>query len=211
MSNDAIYIEKLNTETLLVPIVGTSPLIVHNFGEKSKRQMLEAQQGTKKVKEKRDPEAEFRSSLYRIENKDGSEAYGFPVTAFKAATVSASRFYGKVIPMTQIRQFMFFKGILTPGDPQQLVPIEGEPRMREDVVRLAGAGRPADLRFRAEFPEWRAVLEVRYVATSLARDSVLSLIEAGGMGVGVGEWRPERNGDFGTYAIDVERGVEIVG
>ena len=208
---DQININKIATETLNIHIEGTAPLIVHNFSAKSKRQMLDAQQGKKSVKEVRDPAAEYEAAFYRIDRGDGVDRYGFPVTAFKAATVSASRFYGKVIPMTQIRQFMFFKGILTPGDPQQLVPIEGEPRMREDVVRLAGAGRPADLRFRAEFPEWRAVLEVRYVATSLARDSVLSLVEAGGMGVGVGEWRPEKNGDFGTYVIDVERGVEIVG
>lgn len=40
MSNQ-IVIDKIDTETLLIPIVGTAPLIVHNFGEKSKRQMLE--------------------------------------------------------------------------------------------------------------------------------------------------------------------------
>jgi hypothetical protein len=44
----------------------------------------------------------------------------------------------------------------------------------------------------------------------LTRESVLSLVEAGGMGVGIGEWRPERKGDFGTYAIDETRDVEVV-
>jgi hypothetical protein len=27
------------------------------------------------------------------------------------------------------------------------------------------------------------------------------------MGVGVGEWRPERSGDFGTFAIDPDREI----
>ena len=40
---------------------------------------------------------------------------------------------------------------------------------------------------------------------------MLSLIDAGGMGVGVGEWRPERDGDFGTYRVDPSRKVEVVG
>ena len=28
-------------------------------------------------------------------------------------------------------------------------------------------------------------------------------------GVGVGEWRPEKKGDFGTYRIDDSRGIEL--
>ncbi len=207
MSNP-IVIDKIDTETLLIPIVGTAPLIVHNFGEKSKRQMLEAQQGRKRAKELRDPEADYRSSLYCMVDADGVETYGFPVTAFKAATVGAARFYGKQLKMTELRQFMFFKGILTPADPQQLVPLEGEPRMREDIVRLGG--RSADLRYRAEFPEWGAVLEVTYVRTSLARESVLSLVNAGGLGIGVGEWRPEKKGEFGTFEIDPRREIQII-
>ena len=208
---DVITIDKIDTETLLIPIVGTSPLIVHNFSEKSKRQMLEAQQGKKSVKQVRDPEAEYRASFYRLTREDGSEVFGFPVTAFKAATIGAARFYGKSVRMTELRQFLFFKGLLSPSDPQQLVEIVGEPHMREDVVRLSGPSRSADLRYRPEFWPWSASLEVTYVKTSLSRDSVLSLVDAGGLGVGVGEWRPEKRGEFGTYKIDVDKGVEIVG
>jgi hypothetical protein len=208
---DIITIDKIDTETLMIPIVGTSPLIVHNFSEKSKRQMLEAQQGKKSVKQIRDPEAEYEAAFYRLTREDGSEGFGFPVTAFKAATIGAARFYGKSVKMTELRQFLFFRGILSPSDPQQLVEILGEPRMREDVVRLSGPSRSADLRYRPEFWPWSASLEVTYVKTSLSRDSVLSLVDAGGLGVGVGEWRPEKRGEFGTYKIDVDKGVEIVG
>lgn len=205
MTGAAIHIDKIASETVRVPITGTMPLIVHNFSEKSKRQMLDAQQGRKKVKQVRDPEAEYEAAFYRT--KDG---YGFPVTAFKAATVGAARFYGKDVKMTELRQFMFMHGEISDNDPQALVPIVGTPRMREDVVRLGGPSRSADLRYRPEFPEWSTVLVVTYVTTSLSRESVLSLIDAGGMGIGVGEWRPEKRGEFGTYAIDQTRDVEVV-
>jgi len=33
---------------MLVPIVGLTPLIVHQWSEKAKRQMLDAQQGVKR-------------------------------------------------------------------------------------------------------------------------------------------------------------------
>lgn len=201
-TTEQVQISRIDAETLLIPIVGTAPLIVHKFSEKAKRQMLDAQQGRKSPKVARDPDADYEAAFYRTK-----EGYGFPVVAFKAATVGAARFYGKSVRMTELRQFMFFKGQISPNDSQALVEIVGEPHMREDVVRLGMSG--TDLRYRPEFTEWSAVLEVVYVRSCLTRDSVLSLVDAGGLGVGVGEWRPEKKGDFGTYRIDPTREVQV--
>lgn len=192
-----VEISRIGTENILVPITGTSPLIVHNFSAKAKMQMLDSQQGRKTPKQVRDPQAEYEAAFYRM-----AEGYGFPVTAFKAATVGAARFYGKDVNMTSLRQCLFMRGEYSGADPQALVRIVGEPKMREDVVRLGGPSRSADLRYRPEFTEWTAVLNLTYVTSSLSRNSVLSLIDAGGMGIGVGEWRPERRGEFGTYQVD---------
>lgn len=204
MGQTLLNIDKIDTEQLLVPIVGTAPLIIHRFSEKAKRQMLEAQQGVKKPKQVRDPQAEYEASFYHT--KGGG--YGFPVVGFKAATVGAARFYGKDVKMTELRQFLFFKGQFASTDASALVEIHGEPRMREDVCRI-GMG-SADLRYRPEFPEWTAELHIEYVKNALTQNSVLSLIDAGGLGVGVGEWRPERKGDFGTYRIDPSREIGVL-
>lgn len=201
----AIQIDRIGSETIHVPIIGTSPLIVHNFSTKSKQQMLDAQQGRKTPKQVRDPQAEYEAAFYHL-----NDGYGFPVTAFKAATVGAARFYGKDVNMTSLRQFIWMRGEMSDRDAQQLVPIIGEPKMREDVVRLGGPSRSADLRYRPEFREWSAVLKVTFVTSSLSRQSVLSLIDAGGMGIGVGEWRPEKRGEFGTYAIDETKTIEVI-
>jgi hypothetical protein len=108
--------------------------------------------------------------------------------------------------MTGLRQYLFFRG--EPGDDGQLmVRIEGEPVMREDVVRV---GQGTDLRYRPQFTDWSAVLQVTFVRSALTRESVVSLVDAGGMGVGVGEWRPEKRGDFGTYEVDQTRDVEVL-
>ena len=56
-----VQIARINVERMLVPIRGTSPLIVHKFSEKAKRQMLDAQQGRKTPKERRDPEADYQA------------------------------------------------------------------------------------------------------------------------------------------------------
>lgn len=202
MADATVAIDQIDAETIHVPILGMTPLIVHRFSEKAKRQMLDAMQGRKSPKQPKNPEEEYEAAYYRL--KDGNP--GFPALAFKAATVGGARFYSGVT-MTALKQFMFFRG--EPGnDGQQLVRIDGEGHMREDVVRVGRGG--TDLRYRPEFSEWQTTLEVIYVKSALTRNSVLSLIDAGGLGVGVGEWRPEKDGDFGTYRIDPTREVEVV-
>jgi hypothetical protein len=205
MSENSLEISPIPAETLRVPVLGTAPLIVHRFADKAKRQMLDAMQGRKSPKEPKNPQQEYEAAFYRL--KDG--AAGFPVIAFKQATIGAARFYGKDITMTALKQYLFFRGEIG-SDGQQLARLDGEPRMREDVVRVGRGGSGADLRYRPEFPEWTTVLEVVFVKSVITRGSVLSLIDAGGMGVGVGEWRPEKDGAFGTYRVDPTRDVEVI-
>ncbi len=202
MADATIEIHQIAAETLLVPIVGTTPLIVHRFSEKAKRQMLDNMQGRKSPKQAKDPQAEYEAAFYRL----GDGGYGFPSLAFKAATVGGARFYSGVT-MTALKQFMYLRGEVG-DDGRALTRIEGDPIMREDVVTVGRNG--SDLRYRPQFSEWRATLEVTYVTSALTRGSVLSLIDAGGMGVGVGEWRPEKDGDFGTYRVDPARDIEVV-
>jgi hypothetical protein len=198
-----LVIKPIETELLAIDIVGTSPLIVSRFSEKAKTQMLAAQQGVRRQPEKRDPRREFLASLYRagVNGETGEVRFGIPAMAFKMATIGAGRYYGKQVKMTELRQFMFFYGVSVPTEPSRMVVLDGRPMMREDYVRLAGVNHPADLRYRGCFPRWSATLYVSYTKNLIDRDSLVSLIEAGGMGVGVGEWRPERNGEFGTFRI----------
>lgn len=215
-----LAIDGIAEETILVPILGTSPIIVHRFSEKAKRQMLDAAQGRQTPKQPKDPEAEYRSAFYLIEEDaekiaaspiraplpDGIRP-GLPASAFKQATVGAARFYGKAVSMAALKQFVFVRGEMG-SDGRQLIEIVGDVRMREDVVKVGRGG--TDLRYRPEFWPWSATLEVSYFVSVLTRASVLSLIDAGGMAVGVGEWRPEKDGEFGCYRVDTDRKVEVL-
>lgn len=201
----SIVIDRIAAETIVVPILGTTPLIVHRFAEKAKRQMLDAMQGRKTPKQPKDPDAEYNAAFYRL--PDGQP--GFPVTAFKLATIGAARFYGSGVTMTSLRQCMFFHG--NEIDPELVAIEDSEPHMREDVVRLSGRGSGTDLRYRPEFPTpWRVTLRVTFVKSMLTRNSLLSLIDAGGLGVGIGEWRVEKDGTHGCYCIDPDRTVEVL-
>ena len=199
-----IEIKPIEMSTIRVPIRGETPLIMHAWSEKAKTIMLEAQQGVKRHREVRDPAADYEASFYRT----ASGAYGFPTLGFKAATVGAARYYSKQLKMTELRQWMWFVWDEISADQSVgLTVIEGEPRMREDMVTV---GMGTDLRYRPEFLSWTATLTIRYVTSALSRGTILALVDGGGQGVGVGDWRVEKKGDHGMYVVDESRDVEVV-
>src|SRR5436309_7829366 len=75
-----INIQRIAAKAIKVPVVGSAPLIVHNWSKKAKQQMLDAQQGKRKVKEVRDPVADYNASFYRIGTPEQGQPqrYGFP-------------------------------------------------------------------------------------------------------------------------------------
>lgn len=199
MDSGPIEIQRVKRSTVFVPVVGMRPLIVHAWSQKAKQIMLDAQQGKKKIKSIKDPSADFESSMYRM-----GDRHGFPALGFKSAIVGGARFYDKSISMAALRRLLYVAG----EGPDELIPLDTPgPEPREDVVRV-GMGQ-ADLRYRAMYPQgWKAILPVTFVPTSISLDSVVALIDAGGQGDGVGEWRPERGGTYGTFKIDYSREIE---
>jgi hypothetical protein len=192
----AITLKRIERETLSLRITGTAPLIVHRFDEKAKQMMLEAQQTkTRAKKEPKDPVAAFEASKYIL--PDGRD--GFPAVGFKAAIVGAARLFDG-ISMVQVKQLIRVEG----AGPDQLVPlvIDGPPIMREDTVRV-GMG-TADLRYRAQYFPWSADLLIQYVPSQISVESIVALVDAGGIG-GVGEWRPSSpkgaTGSYGTWQV----------
>jgi hypothetical protein len=188
----AIHLPKFDLREAEITLVGDSPLISHRWDDKARQMMLAKQQKlARQAKEAKDPQRDFEESLYRL--PDGG--YGFPANAFKAAAVSACRF-SDGIKMTEARGAFHIDG--------ELVRIEGEPTPREDMVRI-GMG-TADIRYRAEFKEWRTTFTIRYNAAALSLEQIVHLFNLAGFGVGVGEWRPERDGSYGLFHCLTERG-----
>ena len=73
--------------------------------------------------------------------------------------------------------------------------------MREDMVKV-GMG-TADLRYRPMFEEWYCDMVLEYNASGeMKLNDILSCIEAGGYVCGIGEWRPEKDGQFGRFHIE---------
>lgn len=183
----AIDLPPLDLRIIEIKVVGDSPLICHAWSEKAKKQMLGKQMGEAQHKKaKKDPEQDYKDSLYHLPG----DKFGFPAVGFKAAAVSACRF-AEGVKMTEARGAFHVLG--------EYVEIDGTPSPREDMVRV-GMG-TADIRFRGEFKEWSAVLRVRFNAASLSIAQITNLFNTAGFGVGVGEWRPEKDGSYGMFHV----------
>lgn len=208
---EVIEIRPFEIKKVTVRVVGDTPLIMHAWSEKAKRMMLEAQMGIAKGKKKevKNPADDFIRSMYWLTPmpEDGTmesfeEAiangarFGFPVTAFKQAAVSAAYRMGWAKDKMSMRGAFYID-----SDEKGMIEIHSDPpEMREDMVKV-GMG-TADIRYRGEFKNWYADLTISYNENGqYSLENIVNIINAGGYVCGVGEWRPERDGQYGMFHV----------
>jgi hypothetical protein len=187
-----LSIPAMNIQLMKVKINGTAPLIFHKWDEKAIRMILDKQmKKAQKGREVRDPEKEYESSFYY----DSEGNIAFPARNIKQAIVGSARFINGV-PMTILRGALFVE-----GDKDGFIPLTyKEKTMRQDMVTV-GMG-TADIRFRGQVEGWSMELMIKFDANILSSEQVLNLLQRAGFSQGLGEWRPERNGDNGTFEIE---------
>ena len=225
-TTETVAIKPLKLKRIPIRIVGDTPLIVHAWSEKAKKEMLDAQQGKGKTKKKptKMPFDDFARALYWItpmpeveiddeatgekrmvvteeifdEAVQNGARFGFPANSFKLAANSSAYRLGWVKNQMGLRGAYF----LNAEDGSELVEIKGStPVIREDMVKV-GMG-SADLRYRPMFEEWYCDMILEYNESGdMKLNDILSCIEAGGYVCGVGEWRPEKDGNFGRFHIE---------
>lgn len=149
--------------------------------------------------------------------------FGFPLTGIKQAAISAAYRMGWSKDKASLRGAFFIKpevngyyaGDLEVSEDQKSIDIipnvfHPEPMveityerltMRRDMVRV-GIG-SADIRYRAEFDGWYADMTIDFNANGdKSIDQIMTMINAGGYICGIGEWRPERDGQYGMFHVE---------
>ena len=191
-----IVINPPNFQQVKLRVTGLTPLIQNKMKETIIQQMEDARKGKAKkaTRVPFDPKKEYLKSAYLQD--DGS--FGFPASAFKQCAVRAGKGLG--LAMTDTRTLFF---VLPNAPDGECVQIKGsKPTMRKDPVNVQGN---KDLRFRPEFRDWKAELLVKFDADRVTVEQIANLLNHGGQTVGVGEWRPEKNGTFGTFQVGASK------
>lgn len=215
---ELVAIKPVEMREVKLTIVGDTPLIVHAWSEKAKKQMLDAQMGKAKgkQKDKKSPAQDFIDSMYWLTDKpaasdvDDEEGkmslfdqaiqngakFGFPVTALKQAAISASYRKNWTKDKMSLRGVFFIDG----GFGEFMEIRSDPPVLREDMVKV-GMG-TADIRYRGEFRNWSSTFTLKYdVNGQYDLTSIVNMINAGGTVCGLGEWRVERDGQFGMFHV----------
>ena len=223
-----IFIPKMQLKTFRVKVSNTdtgAPIVLHAWSRKAIQMMLDKQMGkpSAKRKEPKNPVMDFFDTLYWMEERpekklvacgpeDYAEAnnivkghqFGFPSIGFKKAMVSACRnVEGMEMALARGAFLIIGDGTDVQDEMSMVKLMSGKkpavPRVRQDMVRLSG--KTADIRFRAEFVQWEATLTIKYNAGVMTPDQIINLLNIAGFAVGVGENRPEKNGQWGTFQV----------
>ena len=220
--SNVIDVRPINIKTVDVVIVGMTPLLVHAWSHKAKQEILDKQRG-KKTGAKHSikiPMNDYIESLYWLTEqpelgetdeeaeqnyRDAIEKgarFGFPCNGIKASIITGAYRAGLDVKQTELRGTFFLEGA-TDASTIDIAEIVGpEPIIREDMVKVGGMSKSADIRYRAEFQQWQIPLRLKYNAEGkYSLEQILNCINFGGFVTGIGEWRPERDGQMGMYQL----------
>lgn len=221
----SIEIKPLEVEIVKFSIVGTTPLIVHAWDDKAKQMMLDKQRG-KKVGAKhaiKIPVNDFMNSLYWLTEKpengetdeeaeanytaaiEAGAKFGFSVGGIKQSIITGAYRGGLDVKQTELRGILQLNGTTEASTFDYAEIIGDPPTMREDMVRVGGMSKTADIRYRAEFKNWEIPLQLEYhKGGKYTVEQLLNMVNYGGFYVGIGEWRPDKDGQFGMYQLKMD-------
>lgn len=207
---------KLGQITIIIE--GATTLLCNCFSWKAQQAIIMKQRGEPlKGKEKREPDREWVNALYWLDDKGnripaqvietqkkltvntktikaGKKTYkvsgfGFPAVGAKAAAVTAAKDAG--LFKTDMRRAFHINC-------EWLRILGDRPDCRQD---MCCAQNTAMIAFRPEFHEWSMEIPIEYNATVIQPEQILNLFDLAGFGVGLGCWRPERDGIHGRFNV----------
>jgi hypothetical protein len=176
--------------TLVIPLEGLAPLVIHRFSTKIKGQLLAKMEtgkaaGSKKNREAKDSDQSFNESRYI--SRDGWD--GCHAGAFRAGMISACRLAGFKMTLAKLSLFIEADG-WDAAEPQiPLVRIIGTAVRQEDMARVS-TGQPY-VTIRAAYHDWKIILRVRFDTDQFTPADIVNLLDRVGTQVGIGEGRPD--------------------
>jgi hypothetical protein len=199
---EEVLIPKPNFKTIAFTIRGTTPYIQEQFSEKAKRVLMQKKEeaGKKvKVREKWNRDEEAENLAYRF--REGG--YGVPVSHVKGAMVRACSLVG--LPMTKAKMLINIDGDgFDVVDNKPLIKFKkgGKYQVQTEGFSVGMSAGKNDVHARPMFPEgWEADVRITFDADILTSDMITNLLYRAGIMCGIGAWRPQRGGQWGTFEL----------
>jgi hypothetical protein len=181
-------------KTIKVEIRGVTPLLIHRFAEDA-----EQAKATRRMEVKqRDPRQEATKNAYIAQ--DGTfffNAFAIPSSMGNAGSNHKARGSRKslrfVVP-SAVRMMTDAITIMNGSGPAKDFEVDARP-----VTIPATKGRV--MRYRPRFDCWGAKFEMMVNDDLLSVEMAHQLLNEAGQSIGIGDFRPEKRGPFGTFRV----------
>lgn len=189
--------EKAENVTITAPkihtaefkIIGTAPYIQLRFSEKAMNAMREKMElGSQAAKKKARDARNFDEDFKQAQHVSDEGWPGIPASAFRNAMISACRLVGFKMTLAKLSVFVLPDGF-DKVDGVPLIKIKGRPEPH--IMHARNATGVCDLRVRAKYWPWSAVVRVQYDADQFSAADAANLMNRVGTQVGIGEGRPD--------------------
>lgn len=187
-AGETVTIAEIHMTELRCNIIGTSPFVPHAVSAKSKGSLLfpapKKNAAERASSMKHEPYEEFLEAAYRYMDEDNQPTRMYMVaSAFHRAMAAAA------IDMVGAKKAQIGRLTEVMG---QTVPIFGVPKIWCTIVRSSDMARTPDVRTLPILPKWACTLDVQFVGSLIKEQSILNLLGAAGVIVGVGDGRKEK-------------------
>jgi hypothetical protein len=199
LATQALATMRSSRITLVVRLV-LDEVLMNRWTNKAIHMMLGKMTGLELPRPPKDLTAEFEASWYR--NERGEVA--LPCRLIKAAIVEGAISTGKVVSKAELKRELRVRGFTTP-----IYTANGKKMLMKELVMdvrpaTNSTGGP-DLRSRAIVPAGSYIDIVLEFPPTLSPDKVMAALDGAGSTIGLCDWRPNRGGEYGTFAIDTNR------
>lgn len=191
-----ITVVEMRRKALEIEVIGTTPMIQHRFSQKARQELLlpkrKANRAAREQSLKHDPALEFREGLYRTRDASSPSAIHIPGPQLRQAIAAAALDLPGDAKKTELLRWITIEGNLA---------LFGLPRLHMSMVRSSGMTRVPDVRTRPVFPEWAFTATIAFPEGRISTESIVALLDAAGQFCGIGDWRPQKGGDFGQFTV----------
>ena len=188
-----VDIPPIKFEYVTVGIEGETPLLMERYSETIRKSMEDKyQKGVISTKKIEQPiEETIEDKIHRL--PDGT--VGFPVSGFANGMIA-------VAPRLDIYKNLVTSAITIFGDSGDLVSIKyKEQVINETWGRKSGMNKTPCTIYRPEFRDWSCTLSIKFDASVITAQQIVSLLEYAGFHQGIGSWRHELKGIYGMYHV----------
>lgn len=186
----AVTVKPPNFRRAVFKITGLTPLVIHRFSAKIRREMLQKQMEGKSASSKKKREPQNVEESYRQARYISPKGWdGFHAGSIRNAMISACRLVNFKMTLAKLSVFVEEDGWDAEEPHIPIIRIYGEPEKLETICRVE-TGQPY-VSIRAKYMPWHANVKIRWDADQFSLEDVTNLLTRVGLQVGICEGRPD--------------------